>query len=47
MVLVTTSGVTLTVGENNVPVPVMVRVTVGVRVAFLLGASDSAMKPTQ
>jgi len=43
MVLVTTSGVTLTVGESGVAVSVMV----GVGVAFLSGAKDRAMKPTQ
>ena len=45
--LVTISGVRLRVGEGSVPVIVMVGVAVAVGVAFVSGASESAMNPTQ
>jgi hypothetical protein len=45
MVLVKTRGVALTVGEGNVPVSVMVGVTVGV--VRVSGARERAMKPIQ
>lgn len=47
MVDVTTSGVTLTVGEGVVPVALTVSVIEGVGVTRVSGARERAIKPTQ
>jgi len=44
---VVTTGVALSVGDENVPVVVMAKVIVGVIVGRVSGANERKIKPTQ